>query len=427
MNVARPRSSRRDRLVAAVISTGCCWLPAIAHAQQLRPVVDVTASAGASSNPFLLEDAGDAAVFIEGAVAPRLTVSDERGNSTIGGYVRGTAYLNGGYDPTWAIGAFAQSQRSVSERLVIRGSVQLDSSIIGERFNDALLNPPSFAVDPVPTQPTDVPTPGLQAPAPLVPQIVAPDITLLGIRQRQTSIGGSVGASYQLSTRDSLSADVQAQRSDNGGQLASFSSYGASIGYSRSLSELTQIGLRLNGQWTDFGDGFGGGTGEVYQPQITLDTRLSPLWRLSAGAGLLITETKTPFTRTSATGVSATARLCRDGERSEACLFGSRDAGPNGLGFISRRLNFGGSYSARLSADDSLRAAVDYSRVDGDGALGVAENFSFFSATAGYDRRLNQRLRGGANAGFRRSDGSFGSGSDFSASLFISARLGSLQ
>lgn len=438
-------------LACAATTVALGWTTSPALAQQTRFAVDATASAGASSNPFLLaedtEGEGRSAAFVEGVVAPRLTISDELGSSSISGYVRGTAYLGSGYDPTWAIGANAQSQRALNQRTTIRGGVQIDSFIIGERFNTALLGGP-VSTPGIGTP--DVGTPAVGTldptrPAPVIvspinpigsPQFLNPDITLLGFGGRQTTIAGNAGLSYQLSTLDSVSVDGQAQRSDNGGQLLSFSSYGGTIGYSRTLSEVTQVGARVSGQWIDYG---GGGSGQVYQPQLTIDTRLSPRWRLSAGAGLLFAQNRSIAGRSNSTGISGTGRLCRTGERSDLCLFGARDAGPNGLGAVLRRLSLGGTYARQLSADDNIRANIDYSVVQNDDQLlnvgpfpnnGQSLNggdFSFVNASAAYDRRLGRRFRAGVAANYRATGGVFSDQSDLSASVFVSTRLGSLQ
>lgn len=402
-------------------------------AQQVRAGADVTVAAGAASNPFLQADPDGGTAFVDGVIAPGVTISDERGSASIGGYLRGTAYLNNGYDPTWAIGASARADRAVDQRLSVRGALQVDSLIIGERFNSALLTAPSFTPVVQPTQPGATPTatpPVVVQPIVLPPQFIGTDVTLLGIRQRQTTFGGSAGLSYRLSARDSISADLQAQRSVTGGGFFSFTSYGGTVGYSRSLSELTQVGARLSSQWIRFDDG---GSGEVYQPQLTLDTQLGPLWRLSAGAGLFLSKSRTVVSRGSSTGLSANVRLCRDGERSELCLRGSRDAAPNSLAVVTQQLNLGASYSLILGEAESVRASVDYSRVSTPGVLivpggaALQDDVSFVNATAAYDRPLNRRLRAGVSANYRDAGGGFGAGSDVSASVFLSARLGAIR
>lgn len=422
------------QLICVAATTIISWTASPGAAQQVRAGADASASVGMSSNPFLVEG-GEATVFVDGVIAPGISISDERGSSSIGGYLRGTAYADNGYDPTWAIGAAAQSNRAVTERLSLRGSLQVDSTIIGEKFNSALVTAPTFLPTPSgadSVQPGSV-TPVTPVPATAIappPQFIGSDITLLGSRQRQTTFGGSVGANYRLSAREAVYADLQAQRSVTGGRFFSFSSYGGTVGYSRSVSELTQVGVRLSSQWTHFDDG---GTGEVHQPQLTLDTQLSPLWRLSAGAGIPLSKSRTPIARGSATSLSGNLRLCRDGERSEFCLRGSRDAGPNGLGVVSRQLSVGASYSMTLSEDESVRSSLDYSQVNTPGNLvGASDQLfrgdnSFMSASAAYDRRLGRRLRAGLSASFRRADAGAESASDVSASVFLSTRLGAVR
>ena len=401
-----------------------------AYARQVTASADATLATGISSNPFLTEDDGGASFYLEAILAPRITIASERDSSTIGGYVRTSVYLNGGNDPTWALGAYAQTQRAVSSRLTVRGGLNFNTSILGERYDRFALAEPVIA--PVadntgtaqdPAAPV-VSLPPIQTSPLATPFLIDPDITLLGQRRRQTTFGGNAGGSYVLSARDTLSVDGQTQRTDNGGGLFSYTTYGGTVGYSRALSEQTQVGARVSGQWTDYQEG---GSGRVYQPQVTLDTQLSPTLRLSGGLGLLFASTTTRLGKSSSTGLSATGRLCREGEKDSLCIAGTRDAGPNGLGGVSRRFSAGGTYNRRLSASETIRASVDYAHVSDDSQVLARDSYSYVSAIAGYDRRIGQRLSVGVNGSYRDSIGGIGRPSDLSGSVYVTTRLGALR
>lgn len=427
------------RKVAICAASVFAPLACPAEAQQVRATVDTTASAGASSNPFLLPDEDSSSGgFIEGVISPRVTVADERGSAAIGGSARGTVYMSGGYDPTWAVNAFAQAQRALSDRFTLRASAQVDSVIIGEQFNRAPLAlplppgtgtgttiPPSAGTGTSPVVSPSIGTP--VATVPLLPG--SPDVTLLGSSQRITTISGNVGGDYRVGQRSSLSVDGSVQRFITGDRFSSFTSYGGSVGYRRSLSELTQVGVRLAGAWTSFDVG---GEASVIQPQLTLDTRLSPKWQLTAAAGLLLTRTEDDSREESAVSFSALARLCRTGEQSNLCVYGTRDAGPSGLGTVATRLNAGASYNRRFNADDTARVAVDVSQVEAVATSAATSNlvdqdFRFFTGSANFNRQLSRRWSAGATASYRRIAGGLTKASDVSAVLSISTRLGALQ
>lgn len=425
------------RKVAICAASAFAPLACPAEAQQVRTTVDTTVSAGASSNPFLLPDKDSSFTgFIEGVISPRVTVADERGSATIGGSARGTFYVSGGYDPSWAANAFAQAQRALSDRFTLRASAQVASVIIGEQFNRAPLTlplPPGTGTT-IPraagTGASPVESPLIGTPVATVPLLPgSPDVTLLGSNQRITTLTGNVGGDYRVGQRSAVSIDGSVQRFITGDRFSSFKSYGSSVGYRRSLSELTQVGVRMSGTWTSFDVG---GEASVIQPQLTLDTRLSPKWQLSAAAGLLLTRTEDDSRQESALSFSGLARLCRAGEQSNLCVYGTRDAGPSGLGTVATRLNAGASYDRRFNADNTARVAIDISQVEAVATSAATPNlvdqdFTFFTGSAGFNRQLSRRWSAGATASYRRIAGGLSKASDVSAVLSISTRLGALR
>ena len=418
----------RARVATTVI---CCVLAPLAGtplaAQNRTLSLDATVSAGVSSNPFLLTQDSQSSAFVESVIAPQWEQADERESYLAGGYLRSVHYFNG-YDDSWSLGAFLRGQRSLSPTWDVRASLELDSSIIGERSSFGFAQP--FA--PITVQPVGDPTlplPGgspiaIPAPGVLPPDAFKPDITLLGRRSRQTSYGSTVGATYRLSERSTLSGDANVRRSSYGNSLFSSTQYGATLGYSRAISTVTQVGARVSAQYIDYDSG---GNASIYQPQITASSRLSPRWRIAGGLGLLLLRNDVFGRRDSSTGVSADVNLCRDGERTDLCLTANSDAAPSAQGVATRRFGVGGNYLYRFNEDDSASVRVDYTRVTSNQLLGLSDRYSYLNASGNYQRRFATRIFGGVTAGYRKSLDAFGGPEDVSASVFLRTRLGSIR
>lgn len=418
------------RIKRATVAICCVLAPltsASLAAQNRTLSLDATVSAGVSSNPFLLSGDSESSAYLESVLAPQWELADERGSYLAGGFVRAVRYLND-YDDSWSIGAFLRGQRSLTPKWNVRAALELNSSIIGERSSFGFAQP--FApISGAPAGNPPLPLPGGSPAVPLSPGLVppdvfTPDITLLGQRSRQTTYGSSLGASYRLSERSSLSADANVRRSSYGSSLFSSTEYGGTVGYSRALSPVTEVGARVSTQFIDYD---AGGNARIYQPQITASSRLTPRWRLAGGIGLLVLRNEVFGRRDSSTGLSADANLCRDGERTELCFAGNSGAAPSGQGVATRRFGVSGNYLYRLNETDSANFRADYSRVSSDQLLDFNDRFSYLNASADYQRRFAPQIFGGVTAGYRKSLDAFGGPEDVSASVFLRTRLGSVR
>ena len=233
-----------------------------------------------------------------------------------------------------------------------------------------------------------------------------------------------MGATYRLSERSTLSGDANVRRSSYGNSLFSSTQYGATLGYSRAISTVTQVGARVSAQYIDYDSG---GNASIYQPQITASSRLSPRWRIAGGLGLLLLRNDVFGRRDSSTGVSGDVNLCRDGERTDLCLTANSDAAPSAQGVATRRFGVGGNYLYRFNEDDSASVRVDYTRVTSNQLLGLSDRYSYLNASGNYQRRFATRIFGGVTAGYRKSLDAFGGPEDVSASVFLRTRLGSIR
>ena len=104
---------------------------------------------------------------------------------------------------------------------------------------------------------------------------------------------------------------------------------------------------------------------------------------------------------------------------------GQQSAGP------ARTIDVGVDYSRQLGADDSIRLAVNASRISSPVIFTTFPTFSratYVRGAADYSRRIGNRLFGGVSVAARKvtRDGP-DPRADFSGSLFIRYRLGDLQ
>lgn len=390
--------------VAMLLSATLVALPCgEAAAQSTRLAVDVQAGAGYSNNPFLVQGDNTSSGFTELSVSPELTFRDEVGDASLIGRYHRTDYF-GGYAAAEAYGVEARARRQFSPTFTGHADVAYDSSIIGQSGLGYV-----GVVNPVPG--VDLGT---------------PDIAVIGLNQRQRSLVSVLGADWRASARDTFNADVRLSRIDydqSVGALTSSRTKGGSVGYSRSLSERTSVGLQGSASWTDFGrPGFSGST---YSPQATLNHQFNDRIRFTLAAGAVFISSTTDQGTTKVTGLSGSFSGCRVAGRSTACVRASSDAQATGLGDISRR--YGGSfdYSYRVRENDVVRGSIDYSRVTATSQTLQPPSVDFVSATLSYERSFSQRVFGGASVAYRQATGGgLDRPSDTTFRLFIRTRLG---
>ncbi|MFK3891070.1 hypothetical protein [Sphingomonas sp. NPDC079357] len=397
---------------ALLLASAVVVLPlAPAVAQETRASVDVSAGVAYATNPFLIRGGGDGSASTELAITPQVSFVDERNTASLVARYRRSDYLTR-YSPAEAYGFSALARRAMSSRLNLRADLSYDSSIIGQGGLGIV-----GVVDPT------------VAPSPV---LGTPDITLIGLNQRQSSISSSIGGDYRLSTRDTITAQASINRvsyggGSNNGLLLSSRTTGATVGYSRSLSERLSVGAQGSGTWIDYDNP--GYSGHTYSPQATVNYQLSQNVTLSGGAGLIFVSSTTPRGTVNATGFSGNFNGCRTAGRSIQCLRGYSDAQPTGLGDVSRRMGAAADYSYQLREFDVVRASIEYSRLTSTSNTTLqAPRTDFLSGQASYERSFTRRVFAGASVGYRQANGrGFGSPSDVTFRLFLRTRLGDIR
>lgn len=387
---------------AAVVAT--LLSPAAAWSQTTELTVSAQAQGGYSTNPFFVGTGDTGSAYVDLSIQPQLAQVDELGNVVISANYHRTEYFRR-YDGTDSYGVDASGQRRLSPLLAVHVNAGYYSAILGQ---GGLTTP--TVVDP--TTPVVGPT--------------LPDITVLGLRQRQESINAGVGTDWQLSPLDSTSLGVRMSRYDYGNndpRLTSSRSISADASYTRTLSSRTSVGLSGSGTWTEFGRG--GSSGDYYSAQATYHRQLSEHLRMDLAAGILFIQSTTAGGRINTTGFSGNASLCSDAKRQTYCVRAYSSAQPTGFGDISKSYGAGLSYSYRLNEDDFITANADYSRVETTSSLLQIPRSNYVNASLGYEHSFTRTLVGGAGAGYRRiSGGFFDHEDDLNLRIYLRISLG---
>ena len=379
-------------LLLALVTTGAPELGAAPdHA------IDVVARAGASTNPFLLDDGNSGSGFVELGIEPRIWERDEKSELALQGHVRRREYLNR-YGGDIEAGVAATANERVTERLTIGAQLAVDTSIVGS-YNSA-----TNGVVVTPTTGTVTTVPVIN---PVNMDLIDPDIGLAGTRQRRHFFQGSVSAAYQTTPKDTVEVAAGYTRAEYPRfDQASYTSRGVSVGYQRRLSPVSSAGARVSAERTKWDAP--GLRATVYRPQLTYRRQLSESWYANGAVGLLFVRSTANGVSNSSTGVSADVSACRQLPRTTACLFASRDAASSGGG-IGTQTSVGANISRQLGEYERLSFAASYDDVSQRYSAGtlpdatgpLSRKVRLLTTSASYERRLGERLTGGLTAVYR--------------------------
>lgn len=423
-------------LPALLLGTIAAVMPASVAAQTTLPSITVTAGGAYSTNPLLTESS-DAAASTQLDIRPQVRFVDGVSEGTIGASYNRADYLSGGLGSNDGYGINGSASTRLSPRTSLGVTAMYDSQILGAGngfFVPSTLTVPSLgngtsttggAVDPVVvgTAPIVV--------NPVITQSgaggISGDVGLIGLRQRRNTVQAQFTGNYLVDSRSSLSFGLNGVRSTYPGgtaQLADFTSYGANIGYSRALSEISSGGFQLAVNKVDSARGL---SSQIYTPRVTYSRSLSSRWSMTAALGAGIVSAGSSDTNVS---LSVEGSLCRVTERGQGCLTAARVPSATGLGGVSVVTSAGVSYSQRLSENLSLGIGGNINYVDGsvlrDVTDGLVDSGSqdLYSADASLQRQIGRRLSLIGQVSYRRVNSSFADGSDIGARLGLSWSAG---
>ena len=420
-------SIRKQCLAATAGAVAVCSAPVLAQETAPPPTkpepmvdimpprnadyIDLTASLGYSSNPFL--QLGDSQSSTYGRLSARGVHAwgSERSQSSVSAFVEGTGYLNDyGFESIFSINGDTQHQ--VSEKVSLFGSAGVNGDLAGQLSNRFLYVPPL----PV------VPDPNLPP-----PPVTVNDPDVFSFAGRQYRIYGQAGASFTVSQRGNLTLSGGAQRTIYKNDLLNdFTDIFANGSYNHILSERTTVGLRVGASRTEYQNSSANST--IINPALTVRTLLSEEWDASAAVGISFSNVEGPLGGSdNTTNLSLDASICRSLETDRFCGHASRYAQSSSRAAIVTTTSVGIDWYKQLDADSTLQLST--SVVQYDSKLATLADFRshHFRLAASYSRSIGQRLSAGADLGVRalRQDGP-DADTDIGGSLFLRYRLGDL-
>ncbi|MBB5686623.1 hypothetical protein [Sphingobium boeckii] len=350
---------------------------------------DVSAGINTSTNPYLFDGGDTSSVSATVSVSPTVTVKDEAGEFRLTGSLQHEEFfnrypsaqnyaLNAGYDRRLS------SELSFSAGAGFRSSVSNANQLLNDPLGGGIIDP-------------------------TLPPVLE-DITLNGLRQRQTSFQTRAGFALRTSALDQFTLDYSGaftRYPSNSNFLNDYDFFGQTLAYSRTLNSRTSVGASVGVSRSNY-RGISQGDGIIISPQLTASTKLAARWSLSGSIGTSITRTNTLTRKITATTLAGSLSACRAGERSNLCLTGSRAATPTAFGGIRAQTAMGASYSYRVDEKSDISASANYSMAseplfDTTVPGQTGRSVDFVSTSVTINRKINQRLSGFISGGYSES------------------------
>jgi hypothetical protein len=372
--------------------------------------LDLTASLGYASNPFLEFDNSNGSFFGRASARGLHSWGDERGRTTLTGFVEGTTYFND-YGLKSIFSVNADTNRQVSEKVTVFGSLGFSGDLSGQLGNRFLYTPGQVIV-PDPTLP---PTP-----------VPVQDPTLFSFAGRQYQLYGQAGASFRTSERGSLTVSGGAQHifySDP--FLDDYTTVFGNAAYNHQVSERTTVGFSLGAQHTGYDDSSDSST--IINPALTAHFLLSEDWDASASVGVSFSNFERITGDSNSTDLSFDGSICHTSETERLCGRVARYTQSQSRNSIVTTSSVGVNWFKRLDEDQTIQLAASYIHYSSD--FEVLDNLdsNYFDLAGSYSRKIGNRLSAGADLTARKlaQDGPDPE-MDISGSLFIRYRLGDI-
>ncbi len=377
------------------------------------PSGSVSVGGGYSSNPFLQSTGASASGSAQITVAPQVELIDGTDQAVISANYNRTQYTsNYGGNDGYGVNVSATSQRSA--RTSINVALGYSSQILGaaNSFGATTIGIPTGVGTGTTTGTgtgTDTGTGTIATPIVTTPVIggIGGDIGLIGLRQRRNELFASAGASYRPDERSTWSGGINASRSsypDSNGFATGFRTYGANIGYTRSLTEKSSVGFTLSGTSINYNTS---PTTRYLTPRLTYSRTLALHWTLDVAAGASIVDDGINSTSVTA---SATATVCRAGERGRLCLSASREPSVSAFGGARNQTSVSASYSYQVSELTSVAASASFQRSSTGNGLRLptaitSNQQDFITGDLTLNRRIGRRLSAYGTASYRDVNG----------------------
>jgi hypothetical protein len=373
--------------------------------------IDLTASLGYSTNPFL--EIGNSQSSTYGRLAARGVHAwgGERSRSSVSAFVEGTGYLSDyGFESIFSV--TGDTLQQVSEKVSLFGSAGVDGDLAGQLSNRFLYVPPL----------PQVPDPNLPP-----PPVTVNDPDVFSFTGRQYRIYGQAGSSIRMSERSNLTLSAGAQRTIYKDDLLNdFTDVFLNGSYNHTLSERTTVGFRVGASRTSYAESSANST--IINPAVTVRVLLSESWDASAAVGVSFSNVEGPLGGSDdTTNLSLDGSICRSLETDRFCGNVSRYAQSSSRASVVTTTSVGLDWYKQLDEDSTLQLSTSIVRYDSQLATVASFRSHHFRLAASYSRSIGQRLSVGADIGARalRQDGP-DADPDIGGSLFLRYRLGDL-
>jgi hypothetical protein len=373
--------------------------------------IDITASAGYSTNPFL--EIGDSQSSAYGRLSARGVHAwgGERSRSSIAAFVEGTGYLNDyGFESIFSV--TGDTLQQVSDKVSLFGSAGVTGDLAGQLSNRFLYVPPL----------PQVPDPNLPP-----PPVTVNDPDVFSFTGRQYRIYGQAGGSIRMSERSNLTLSAGAQRTIYKDDLLNdFTDIFLNGSYNHTLSERTTVGFRVGASRTSYAESSANST--IINPAVTVRVLLSESWDASGAVGVSFSNVEGPLGESeNTTNLSLDGSICRSLQTDRFCGNVSRYAQSSSRASLVTTTSAGLDWYKQLDENSTLQLSTGI--VQYDSQLATLGDFRshHFRLAASYSRSIGQRLSVGADIGARalRQDGP-DADPDIGGSLFLRYRLGDL-
>jgi hypothetical protein len=337
-----------------------------------RQSVDVSVSGKAVSNPYL--DAANGSWSGVGSISidPRISTGNEVTSFVLTGDVRISQYTRRyGADESASIGAAMQTR--VSERTVLSGGVNFISS--RSSALDVLQIAPSGPSDQ--TQP-------------LSPDVILPDISTVGQRDRVNRYFAHVGMDRVLSANSGIGFNLSGGYTDTnrpGGQNYARADF--ALNYRKTLSPRTSFLATMTLGGSDY-------SGSAFRDAIFMTELVGVKSSLGEHTDLTVQggATLTRFSGgESHVDLAANVSLCQQWLRSSLCAIGSRSAAPTAYQGVSTFTAAGLTYSLQAGATGRFTIGAHYGQTKGltDFASSLRRSSTLFGISGEYSRTLATR------------------------------------
>lgn len=343
-------------LIVAGLSSALPLAAAQAASMQYGGYID--AHAGYGSNPFFNINSPGPSALVGATLSGSILRTTAQSRSILTAEADVSQYLKH-YGNTQNYAARLRHNQQLSQVLAVAADINYENAI----------NPsPSFS-----TRTADL----------------LPQGDLLTIGQRTRRLSGGADLTWEPNERDLFQAGINGSHATfSGGQASAYNSYGANIGYLRTLNSRTKIGVQGTASTINssiYPDS------HSYSLGLQLTQQISPVWRFDGGVSLILQTTRGRSSKTPGFNGS----LCGTYPRYTFCLIASRFSAPSGLGGLRTDTQAGARMNYKLTTRSTLDLSATYDISKSE--QGVLPRQKYYEAAAAYRRELTPRLSVGVS------------------------------